>query len=72
MLVWKGEGLPSDNLSMENALMILKVSVFEVLSMCKKRSIYFCIFLRVNQSNIFACSRAYKPLENGFFSFFFI
>lgn len=25
MLVWKGEGLPSDNLSMENALMILKV-----------------------------------------------
>ena len=25
MLVWKGEGLPSDNLSMENALMIIKV-----------------------------------------------
>ena len=25
MLIWKGEGLPSDNLSMENALMILKV-----------------------------------------------
>ena len=25
MLIWKSEGLPSDNLSMENALMILKV-----------------------------------------------
>ncbi len=25
LLVWKGEGLPSDNLSIENALMILKV-----------------------------------------------
>ena len=25
MLVWKGEGLPSDNLSMENALIILRV-----------------------------------------------
>ncbi len=27
MLIWKGEGLPSDNLSMENALMIVKVGI---------------------------------------------
>lgn len=27
-LVWKAEGLPSDDLSMENALVILKVGSF--------------------------------------------
>ena len=28
-LVWKGEGLPSDDLSVENALVILQVSMFD-------------------------------------------
>ncbi len=32
-LIWKGEGLPSDDLSMENALVILQVSIWKQLFM---------------------------------------
>ena len=33
-LIWKSEGLPSDDLSMENALVILQVPVYCLKNLC--------------------------------------
>lgn len=37
-LIWKGEGLPSDDLSVENAIVILQVSVKSVMMLVQSLS----------------------------------